>query len=75
VKEECKRVKTLTDTQVVEVPFRAFEDFLRDPRRERLVRFLMEAQEAGGKVVVMQGGGEGGREGQEEGPGEGWAPH
>ena len=69
VTDSCKRVKTLTDAQIIEVPSRAFEDFLSLERRERLVRFLMEAQETGGKVVVMQGRGEGGKEehGEEEG--------
>ena len=65
-KETCKRVKTLTDAQIIEVPSRAFEDFVSLARRERLVRFLMEAQETSGKVVVMQGRKEGGKEGQGE---------
>ncbi len=53
VKEVCKRVKTLTDTRLVEVPARAFEDFLKVIRREEVVRFLLEAQEAKGNVLVM----------------------
>ena len=53
VKEVCRRVKTLTDTRLLEVPARAFEDFLKAARREEVVRFLLEAQEAKGNVLVM----------------------
>lgn len=73
--DSCKRVKTLTDAQIIEVPSRAFEDFLSLERRERLVRFLMEAQETGGKVVVMPGRGEGGKEGHGEEDGKLVVPH
>lgn len=53
VKEVCRRVKTLTDTRLLEVPARAFEDFLKASRREEVARFLLEAQEAKGNVLVM----------------------
>lgn len=51
--ETCLKVKSLTDSQLVEVPGKAFDDFLNVSHKEVMVKFVMENQEEKEKVVTV----------------------
>lgn len=51
--EEVLRIRCLTDTKVLEIPAKPFDDFLRTSRKEGMMRFLMETQELKGRVSLV----------------------
>lgn len=52
--EHCTQVRTMTDSEIVEVPSRVYHEFLRNSRKQAIMNLIFEVQEEKGNVVTVK---------------------